>query len=60
MIAESSCVAWIWGVVLIMFLQIGVLAAQDHFGPSFFVPKSVRHVFLPSLCLIPMHYPVGW
>ena len=32
---------WIWGLVLWVALQVGVLFLQDWLGPRFFVPKKV-------------------
>ncbi|OXG23479.1 ligase [Cryptococcus neoformans Tu401-1] len=32
---------WVWGLVAWQVLQVGVLYAQESFGPAFFLPKSM-------------------
>ncbi|WWC92049.1 uncharacterized protein L201_007003 [Kwoniella dendrophila CBS 6074] len=46
---------WIWGIVWWQLAQIALLYAQERFGPSFFLPKSLAppesynyHPILPS------------
>ncbi|WWC65490.1 uncharacterized protein I303_108108 [Kwoniella dejecticola CBS 10117] len=47
--------SWIWGIVWWQLAQVTVLFAQERFGPSFFLPKSLSppesynyHPVLPS------------
>lgn len=35
---------WVWGLVLWVALQVGVLLLQDWLGPRFFVPKKVLYL----------------
>lgn len=32
---------WVWGLVAWQVLQVGMLYAQESFGPAFFLPKSM-------------------
>lgn len=53
LVAPDSYVhpAWIWLVVLIMFLQVIIIALQDRLGPAFFLPARVCICHFPAATL---------